>query len=226
MGVNTPTRLDRVDNVPWRWLPPVLGFWGLWALTLLMWHRLLQLTCRIQWEGTEHLQRARDGVSAQSYIYCGWHDTLTPYTVSLQRVPRPYVLLSNHAWFMWPIHFLSYRMGVDILIPVLDGQDARAASHDLVELLKQGYSTMMTPDGPSGPPRVLKRGVLLIAAKSGTPILPLRIETQAAWTWEWSWDRKRIPLPFSRIKVRYMEPIVVTRAKLKEAEAALLARLG
>lgn len=64
----------------------------------------------------------------------------------------------------------------------------------------------IAPDGPSGPARVLKKGVLQLALKSGTPIVPLTITASRFIAWP-SWDSKRFPLPFNRIRVRVHQAI-------------------
>ena len=85
--------------------------------------------------------------------------------------------------------------------------------------------TAVAPDGPGGPVRVLKRGVLHMAARSGVPVTPLAFDHGAAWRAP-SWDRKWIVLPFSRITVFVGEPVTVTPETLDEAERRILEGLS
>jgi hypothetical protein len=65
-------------------------------------------------------------------------------------------------------------------------------------------------------------GILDIARLTGLPILPATISPQRSIVFR-SWDRLFLPLPFSRIVIRWGEPIVVD-PDVDRAETA--ARLG
>ncbi len=91
--------------------------------------------------------------------------------------------------------------------------------------LKKGYSTFVTPDGPNGPPRTLKKGVLHMAVQSSVPILPVRISANRFYRTA-SWDRKMHPLPFSIIHVAVGTPIAVTTSTFDESIEALTDALG
>ena len=66
-----------------------------------------------------------------------------------------------------------------------------------------------TVDGPRGPRYVAKSGPVMLAKKTGNPILPFVIECSSYWQIK-SWDRLQIPRPFARAKVIYAEPIFVS----------------
>jgi lysophospholipid acyltransferase (LPLAT)-like uncharacterized protein len=94
-----------------------------------------------------------------------------------------------------------------------------------VESLKNGYSTVLLPDGPGGPAFVAKKGVLHIALQSGIPILPIRFQTARVFQLK-TWDKKKWPLPFCTIKVQYLEPIEVTNDTFDKAYDTLVKALG
>jgi len=127
--------------------------------------------------------------------------------------------------YMKPIHVLLRLIGVKHLIFGSTGHHGRDAADEIVRYLRTGYSTMLAPDGPSGPRRVLKRGVLHMAALSGVPIVPLRFSVSPRVELP-SWDAKRIPVPFSRMHVAIEPPIFVELTELGRAESALIAALG
>ncbi|MGH9899980.1 MAG: lysophospholipid acyltransferase family protein, partial [Pyrinomonadaceae bacterium] len=64
-------------------------------------------------------------------------------------------------------------------------------------------------DGPRGPRYVTKMGAVLLAKKTGQPILPFTVNTERYLSIR-SWDRLQIPSPFTRAQVRIAEPIWVT----------------
>jgi lysophospholipid acyltransferase (LPLAT)-like uncharacterized protein len=78
----------------------------------------------------------------------------------------------------------------------------------LLKVLKEGQTVAITVDGPKGPYGKVKPGIILLAQKSGIPIIPVYV------SFDWSiklntWDKFTIPLPFSKAKVRIGHPIWV-----------------
>ena len=83
-----------------------------------------------------------------------------------------------------------------------------------------------TPDGPRGPRRELKPGVVAAAQRGGGIVVPLHAEADRAWRLD-SWDRFMIPKPWARVQIVYGRPFEVTAgdaglaAGLADAEARL-----
>ena len=63
-------------------------------------------------------------------------------------------------------------------------------------------------DGPRGPRRVAKTGALLLAKKTGRPVLPFAVTPERFWRLG-SWDRLQIPKPFTLAVVRLAPPLYV-----------------
>lgn len=76
----------------------------------------------------------------------------------------------------------------------------------LAGLLAQGEDVAITPDGPRGPARILKPGIIHLAANTGRPIVPLTFSASRRWQ-AGSWDSFTIPLPFSRMSLIWGDPI-------------------
>ncbi len=95
----------------------------------------------------------------------------------------------------------------------------------LVKVLREGNTVAITVDGPKGPYGKVKAGVILLAQKTGVPIIPVYVD------FEWyirlkTWDRLVIPIPFSRAKVRignllWVLPEDSVEAKREELEEVL-----
>lgn len=95
----------------------------------------------------------------------------------------------------------------------------------LVERTKdEGLRSAITIDGPKGPIFQVKRGIFVLSAETGAPILPLFTVGKKYWTLR-SWDRFRIPKPFSPVAVMYGKPFVVTRDEVENSLDELRARL-
>jgi len=97
----------------------------------------------------------------------------------------------------------------------------RAALLACLHALQQNWDVTITPDGPRGPRYKPHAGVVKLAALSGVPLYPLRVEY--SWKWELrTWDRFQIPLPFSRTTLRILPPIPVSQ---QDAPEEVLQRL-
>lgn len=91
-------------------------------------------------------------------------------------------------------------------------RSGREALFKLMDRLKAGDHIAITPDGPKGPARKLKNGVIRIAERSGASIYPYAIAAEKKWTFR-SWDQMILPKPFTRA-VRIMGDEIVIPPKL------------
>jgi lysophospholipid acyltransferase (LPLAT)-like uncharacterized protein len=108
--------------------------------------------------------------------------------------------------------------------------------NELVRFAEQGRSLTMTPDGPRGPRELLKPGLVLLASRTGLPVIPVASASRQAWVLR-SWDGFRVPRPFARVWIGYGHPVNVPagldgagvetwRLRLEEALKANTARLA
>ena len=67
----------------------------------------------------------------------------------------------------------------------------------LEQAIQEGLDVGITPDGPRGPAREIKPGVIELARRTGAPIVPLTFASGRKIRFK-SWDRFELPLPFSR----------------------------
>ena len=83
----------------------------------------------------------------------------------------------------------------------------KEAFEDIVEALKiPGSLVAMTPDGPKGPAKIPKAGVIKAAQNTGVAIIPAASHCTKHWGFK-NWDTFYIPKPFGRIEVIYGEPV-------------------
>ena len=216
----------RLDHVPPLFVPFLWVSWTLSYAALRTAHWILNRTCRIDIEG--HPEDAIDieGHPEGRHILCGWHEAIIPYSFAYRRLPLPYLVILNNAWFMPPIIWLVRSGGARSAIDMSYRSPGQSTVSTVVSQLAAGDSLLAFPDGPSGPAHVLNRGLLIVAERSRAPIIPLRVETSMALVVCWAWDQKRIPLPFSRVRVTYGNPIVAVPGEREATEKKLLAALG
>lgn len=73
------------------------------------------------------------------------------------------------------------------------------AALKLVRLLRKGRHVAITPDGPRGPARVAKPGVVKIAKMAKAPIQPFAVRASSEWHFA-SWCTMRLPKPFAAVQ--------------------------
>ena len=86
----------------------------------------------------------------------------------------------------------------------------------MLRAVRNGSNAAIVADGSQGPPRIVQAGSLLLASRTGAPILPMVYAASSYFTIH-SWDRTIIPKPFSRVDYYYGEPLFVP-AKLQPEE--------
>jgi len=164
--------------------------------------RLLGATWRIEVIGQD--PRRRDGAGTQiaalfheSMLPCAWLYRDRGYGVAVSR-SRDGDLIGA------ALSALGYG-------PLARGSSSRggsAALRGLRRQLAQGTTTAVLVDGPRGPARVAKTGIIALARRADRPIQPIAFSARPAIRLS-SWDRSLIPLPFSRVVCAYGEPIEV-----------------
>jgi lysophospholipid acyltransferase (LPLAT)-like uncharacterized protein len=148
-------------------------------------------------------------------IYVFWHERifLTTYWWRNRRI----VVLTSKSFDGEYIARFIQRFGYG----AVRGSSTRGgvgAVVEMVRLMRSGCTTAFTIDGPKGPPRVAKLGAVLLAKKSGHPILPVTMALERRWIAP-TWDSFQVPKPFSRACVFVAPPIYVP-GEADEAELA------
>ena len=92
----------------------------------------------------------------------------------------------------------------------------------MVDYAKNESSIAVTPDGPRGPARKLKAGAVITAKKSGLPLVLVGIGFQKKRKLLKSWDKFEIPLPFSKTKVIYSDPIKIDKGLSYEETSKII----
>ncbi len=141
------------------------------------------------------------------FIYAFWHQRQVFFTVS-HRGDNVSILISRSADGEMIAETIRLCCGVS----AIRGSSTRGASgavRGLMRALESGLDLGITPDGPKGPAREIKEGVMYLAQKLGVPILPISSAQSNRFVFKKSWDRFHLPMPFGRAAVVYGEPIDV-----------------
>jgi len=88
-------------------------------------------------------------------------------------------------------------------IMALRGSSRRGAKSVLInaiKALKDGYSVMITPDGPKGPRYSMNDGAVALALRAKLPLMVVNYKPHSYWQVP-SWDRFIIPKPFTTLEI-------------------------
>ncbi len=192
-----------VHNIPWLLQPFFLLFGWSVGIGFCLLNFTFRNLCRIEYIDNEHVN------NTPNFIFCLWHENLPLYFIAHPRFRRKHIWLTFPLWYMKPIHVMKKLIGIQELAYGASGHDGKKALKQVLDRLSTGWSTFLTPDGPKGPIRKLKNGVLLMSLKTGTPIIPMSFQVAGNWRIN-SWDKKRYPPFFSTLKIIYGQPVVVT----------------
>ena len=165
--------------------------------------RVIGATIRFQvegWENFESIERA-----GKLPIYAFWHDRIFAGTYFFRN--RGIAVITSQSKDGEYIARFIQRLGYG----AIRGSSTRGGVGALVEMIKAmraGTPTAFTLDGPKGPRYLAKPGAVLLAKKTGDPIMPFVVECKKYWTIP-SWDRLQIPKPFTGARLIIGKPIYV-----------------
>ena len=165
--------------------------------------RLIGMTVRF--DVTNQASEAAVTAAGKRPIYTVWHDRMIGGIYFLR--DRGILVLSSHSFDSEYTARCIQRFGFG----TVKGSSSKGAVAGLVAMIRAmraGNPAAFTIDGPKGPRYVAKSGPVLLAKKTGNPILPLVVECESFWKLK-SWDRLMVPKPFTRVNIIFAKPIFV-----------------
>ena len=185
-----------------------LAAWlGVWLL------RGLFKTLRIEWHlsdptGNPYVEPQDD----RRFGFCVWHDSLIA-SAFVRRPKNTVILTSRHADASI-LAFAANMLGMESV----RGSSSRGGAKATRQMITstRGKHFTVTPDGPRGPKREIKQGIVYIAAKTQHPVVPCAFGASRAWRIPGKWTDMLIPKPFSKLYVVTGEPIIVPKRVRRE----------
>jgi lysophospholipid acyltransferase (LPLAT)-like uncharacterized protein len=169
--------------------------------------RLLAASWRVR---TLHEERWRAVYDAgRPHVFMCWHEAMLPL-LWRHRGQGIAIVVSEALEGDYLVDFagsIGYR--------AVRGSSHRGAMRALlgaVKELRAGHSVAFTPDGPTGPHRQVKPGVVAAAQRGNSVIVPLHADAGRSWRLR-SWDRMMIPKPFAPVRIAYGRPFAVEPGK-------------
>ncbi|MEO1980549.1 MAG: lysophospholipid acyltransferase family protein [Fuerstiella sp.] len=197
----------KIRNSLANWLVARIGTWFL---------RALFLTVRV-----EHHKVAVDGTpygratGTTRFCFCMWHDAIVAAVYSL-KTHKLAGLISRHQ----DGGYLAHAVKLAGITPVR-GSASRGGAQATKQLIDQpDLHVCITPDGPRGPRRVMKDGIVYLSSRTGRPVVPTTLTGDSYWSIPGGWSDMMLPKPFSKMILLAGDPIEVrpdlTREQISE----------
>jgi len=207
MSSLSPNHLNFIEKTMLRSIPPVVtSLIRNWCLTL-------RVTARINEESERTAVLGAGGA-----VYVTWHQRMFYFFHDFGS--RGIIMMISRSKDGDYANAVAHRLGFRS-VRGSHLKDGHKAMYELIRRLSLGGRTAgMMGDGPIGPPRVLKGGTVMIAKKTGKPIIPMMYGSRRTIVLR-SWDRYILPMPFTDIVVFHGNPVYVP-AQAKKAECELI----
>jgi lysophospholipid acyltransferase (LPLAT)-like uncharacterized protein len=162
-------------------------------------------TLRYQMLGYQHIERVH--ASGGRCIFAFWHRVIIPIVWWARN--RGIVVLNTTAfdgqWTRKVIEWLGFGTA--------QGSSTRGGLRGLAVMarrLAEGVDCAFTIDGPRGPRYVAKPGPVMLARKSGCPIMVFHVGVDRGKTFTKTWDHFLLPKPFAHAVILCAPPIYVS----------------
>jgi lysophospholipid acyltransferase (LPLAT)-like uncharacterized protein len=160
----------------------------------------LARTWRLQVAGEEHVTAlSRRG---EPFVFALWHDSLL--APLWHRRGQGITLLVSGSRDASSLAVAARSWGYHVVLGS-STQGAVSGFRGLVRALAAHGVGAVTPDGPRGPARQVKAGVLRAAHLARAAVVPVGMAASREWRLG-SWDRFRIPQPLAHVRIVYGEP--------------------
>ncbi len=174
--------------------------WKAWWSKYLL--KFLYGTCAWEVRGRNQIKELTG--SGKSVIIAIWHGKVLPIFMDLA---------SYHYYALAGMHKdaeLISQVGAQTGWRLLRGSSSDRGKEVFKEMINvlstPGSVIAMTPDGPKGPAKIPKPGVIRAAQKSGAIIIPAIGQARRRWGFT-NWDTFYVAKPFTKIVLHYGKPL-------------------
>lgn len=184
----------------------------------------LFLFSRVQTIGYETVSRH---VDSRRFIFAFWHSRILLLSHRYKKLNAS-IMVSNSADGEIIAQVLQ-RQGHKTVRGSTRKGGLRALIQQINDMRTHQRPGVVIPDGPQGPRHKVKQGVILLAQKTGVPIIPLAYSSKRCKIFN-SWDRFMVPYPWTRGVITYGRPMEVPAdadaAKISECMTELETELN
>ncbi|WP_446008564.1 lysophospholipid acyltransferase family protein [Candidatus Electrothrix sp.] len=159
-------------------------------------------TCPVQIRGKENLDKVMDQGAA---VVPFWHYSVFYMLYHLRQYPGVAMVSASKDGEY--IARVAELLGFETVRGSANRFGVRALK-GMVNHVKQGKNAGIVADGSQGPALKMQPGAIMLAAKSGSPIMPIVWATKRYKVFN-SWDHSVVPMPLSPIILQYGDLIYV-----------------
>lgn len=185
--------------------------------------RLLNLTYRYRFIGLENKLQAKAMSPNGTFIYAVWHQNLIGAILS--HIGEKFTMIISESKDGELVAVTCEKFGHQ----PARGSSTRGGKRALIEIVKKiknGFPAAISVDGPKGPAKIVKPGIIEVARLAQCPVLPLSAYPTKYWSFRKSWDQFRVPKPFTTIIIVIGKPIVVDDKISRESFDDLALEVG
>lgn len=158
---------------------------------------------------TLHFKKIFEKKHEGAAIYAIWHANQYVYLAEEHNTRPDFTLLISPSNDGDMIAKVCHQMNFSLIRGSTKRQGVLAL-RDMIKALKRGSSVAFTIDGPKGPVKIVKEGLIRLAQMAKVPIIPTMPATKHKFTFN-SWDKYEVPMWFSPSVAIYGEPIFVPK---------------
>jgi len=178
---------------------------------------ILFLTCRVTVYGQEIEKAYFARHPKGGLLYASWHRGIM-YLAYFYRFLH-YIIMASASDDGELAAQAAKRFGW-IVIRGSSTRRGAVALREMERFFHNGHSGGLVVDAPQGPRCVSKIGIIVLARRTGLPIIPVMWSVDRCWR-VGSWDRTIIPKPFSRIVFLYGDELIKVPGSATRAECEI-----
>ncbi len=159
----------------------------------------------------KNLRNAQQVINSEtSCIVCFWHGRLLMTPFCWNENKKFSMLISSHPDGVLISKAVSY-FGIKTIVGS-SSKNKFSSFKNIIKEIKSNNAVGITPDGPRGPKRKVKEGIISLAKLTQVPILPLAFGSKFGKELN-SWDKFLLISPFNKFVAVWGNPIHIKKNK-------------
>ena len=159
----------------------------------------------------------------QPAIYALWHaNQCCIFGLKKETISKTNVLVSKSVdgdVIAYGAEYLGFKTIRGSANRAILNKGAVGSTLDMIKALENGENIAIMVDGPNGPAKEVKKGIIRIAKHTGMPIIPMNwYSADKSLITLPTWDKLRFPVGPTRIVNLYAEPIYVPQESTEDEE--------
>ena len=160
-------------------------------------------TMKIEREGFE---RVKPIISSGKVIFAVWHSRMLLFAYLCKGLNGTAMVSRSKDGEI--VARVIQRQGHEVVRGSTRRGGLQALSRLIKKVKEENRPCLIVPDGPQGPRSRVQPGIIILAKKTGYPIVPISYSARKIKVFA-SWDRFILPFPFTKCRAIYGDPVYV-----------------